>query len=352
MKNISAVLSGVWTYIKLHKIISIPLIVLLIAGVIIFRPKKAPAVDTEKVSRGDVVVSISGTGTVVSETAVNLSFLTSGKLTYLGVKEGDTVNPYQTIATLDVRSAQKSLESALRDYAKQRNTFEQTKKDNGDATPETAATEQVKRILEDNQYDLDKAVLSVELQELAKENSTLTTPIGGVVTRADAKSAGVNVTPATIFTIADPDHLLFDIEVDEADIGKVSLTDVVRANLDSFPDETLTLTISSIDFASHTTSTGGTVYTVHAALPENTDGRYRAGMSGDADIIIDERPNVIKIPLSALLDDNTVLIKKGKIFEKRKVTLGLKNDTEVQVKNGLAVGEIIATQPDQVALKK
>jgi RND family efflux transporter MFP subunit len=344
--------SSVWSYLKKNKKISVPLLILVIGIILVFRPHKAVVIDTEKVSRGDVVVSISGTGTAVSETAVNLSFLTSGKLTYLGVKEGDTVMPQQTIATLDVRSTQKSLEGALRDYAKQRNTFEQTKQNNNNATPDTAANDQVRRVLENNQYDLEKAVISVELQDLAKQNSVLTTPIGGVVTRADVQSGGVNVSPTTTFTIADPDHLQFDIDVDEADIGKISLVDSIKAHLDAFPEQTLTLTISNIDFASHATSTGGTVYTIHAALPDNSDRRYRAGMSGDADIILDQRTNVIKIPLSAVVKDNTVFVKDGNSFVKRQVVLGLKNDTDVQIISGLTDGDVIATQPDQVMVKK
>lgn len=344
--------SSFFTWARNNKKVSIPLLIIFIGFIVIFRPKNAPVIDTEKVTRGDVVVSISGTGTVNSDTAVNLSFLASGKVTYLGVKQGDKVKPLQTIATLDQRSVQKNLESSLRDYSKERNDFEQTKQNNGNATPQTAATEQIRRILEDNQYDLDKSVISVELQTLAKENSVLTTPIGGVVVRADIKSAGVNITPATVFTIADPDHLSLDIEVDEADIGKVTLSNVVKASLDAFPDQLLTLAISDIDFASHSTSTGGTVYTVHASLPENTDGKYRAGMSGDADIILQERRNVLKIPLSAVINNDIVYIQNGKTFEKRQVTLGLKNDTDVEIIDGLNLGDVIAIQPDQVQITK
>lgn len=341
--------SSFWNYVKKNKKISIPAVIILIVLAIVFRPKAPAVIESEKVSRGDIVVSISGTGIVTSETSVNLSFLSSGKLTYLGVKEGDRVSPYQVIATLDQRSVEKNLQTTLRDYAKARNTFEQTKQNNGNATPQTAVNDQMKRVLENNQYDLDKAVISVELQDIARDNSVLTTPIGGIVTRADVQTAGVNISPTTIFTIADPDHLLFDIDIDEADIGKISLNNTIEAHLDAFPDEAISLSISSIDFASHATSTGGTVYTVHAALPINGNGQYRTGMSGDADVILQKRTNVLRIPISSLSNGDTVYVKNGKKYEKRTVTLGLRNDIDVEVRSGLQEGEVIATQPDQVS---
>jgi len=40
-------------------------------------------------------------------------------------------------------------------------------------------------------------------------NSSLYAPIAGIVTRMDAQDVGVNITPATTFTITDPNSLGF-----------------------------------------------------------------------------------------------------------------------------------------------
>lgn len=338
---------GYLFFTKRKKII-IPALIILLLLFFIFRPKNPPPVETAAVKKGDLVISVSGTGTVQSLTSVNLNFLSGGKLVYLGVKQGDTVAPYQTIGVLDERSIEKNLQIALRDYAKQRNTFEQTKANNNNTTPQTAANDQVRRILENNQFDLEKAVISVELQDLAKQSSVLTTPIGGIVTRADVSSAGVNVSPTTTFTIADPDNLVFNIDVDEADIGKVSLTNFVKVTLDAYPQENITIPITNIDFASHTTTTGGNAYTVEATLPPNSSGKYRIGMNGNAEIILNEKKNILTVPLSAIFQENYLFVKKSQKFEKRKVILGIKNDTDVEVKTGLLPGEIIAVQPEQI----
>lgn len=334
-----------------HKKITIVVVIVLLLLVFFLRPKPQPAVETQKVTEGDVTQVLSATGKVESENSADLTFLTAGKLVYLGVKEGDTVKKGQVIATLDQRTVQKNLESSLRDYAKARNTFEQTKDTNGNATPDTAANEAVKRVLEDSQYDLDKAVISVELQTLAQEQSVLTSPIDGVVTRADAKSAGVNVAPTTTFTIDDPYNLVFKIDVDESDIGKVRLQQPINITLDAFPDRKITVPVDSIDFASHKTDTGGNAYTVTALLPENNNFEYRVGMNGDAEIVLRELKHVLHVPLASISDNDYVYVKKDKGFEKRKIEKGLESDTDVEVKSGLTAGDEIAVDPTTVAKK-
>ena len=74
----------------------------------------------------------------------------------------------------------------------------------------------MKRILQNNQYDLDKAINSVELFDLAKQNLVVTTPISGIVTRADVKSAGGNVSAQITITKVDPQNLVFECDVDVA----------------------------------------------------------------------------------------------------------------------------------------
>lgn len=315
--------------------------------IVVFRPKPPKPIATQTIKRGNITQTVSASGTVYSDSSVNLNFLAGGKLTYLSVKVGDSVKKYQTIATLDQRSTQKSLENALIDYAKERNTFDTTQQNYGNRKPQDALNDSMRRVLEDNQNDLNKAVNSVELQELAKEQSVLTTPIAGVVTRADVTSAGVNVGPTTTFTISDPDNLIFKADVDESDIGKVGTGQTMKVTLDAYPDNPINLTINSIDFASHQTSTGGTAYAVQAALPP-TALSYRLGMNGDAEIIVAGNDHVITIPLSSLIDDSHVYIQKGKVFEKRRVKVGLESDTAAEIVSGLKEGDKVALNPDEV----
>ena len=337
------IFSGIFSFIKKHKILTG--IFIIIAGVVIFilRPKPEPVVPTQTVSRSHFVQSVSTSGTVQAKNFANLSFLTGGKLVYLGVKKGDMVKQYQTIATLDQRTLQKNLEAALITYSEQRNTFDQTRDTNQNRTPQEALNDAMKRILENNQYDLNKAINSVELQSLAQEQSVLIAPISGLVTRADAKTIGVNVDATTTFSIVDPNTMVFDMDVDEADVGKISVGQKAELVLDAFSDVTIYEPITSIDFVSHTTSTGGTAYTAEINLPDNKDERYKIGMNGNADIIVAEKDSVISVPINALVDNQYVYVQiSPNVFEKRRVYVGLQNDTNAEITKGLQSGEKIA----------
>ncbi|CAN5197735.1 efflux RND transporter periplasmic adaptor subunit [soil metagenome] len=334
-------------WFKRNKKKSVIIFVAILLVAVIFRPKAPKPVPTTTVTRGDITQVVSASGTVFAASSVNLSFLTGGKLTYLGVKNGDEVKQYQTIAVLDQRSTQKNLENALIDYSKQRNTFDSVQDSNGNTKPESAANATMRRILENNQNDLNKAVNSVELQSLAKEQSVLTSPIAGVVTRADVSSSGVNVGPTTTFTIADTSNLIFKADVDESDIGKIVVGQIMKITLDAFPDTPVNASVESIDVASHATSTGGNAYTVQATIPAGALA-YRIGMNGDSQIVVAGNQNVITIPLSSLIDDTHIYVQKGKSFEKRQIRMGIQSDTEAEVVSGLKVGDKVALTPDDV----
>lgn len=342
-------MSNFFRFFIVHKKITIACIILLV-GISIYRftrPSAAQQVQTQTVKRQNLTQTLAVTGSVDSLKSVNLTFIAGGKLVYLGVKQGDHVKAGQTIAMLDQQTMEKNLESALQDYNIQRNTFDQSYADNNAKTPNDALTNTIKRVLQNDQYNLDKSVIAVQLQNIAQQQSVLITPINGIVTRADVDTAGVDVTPTTTFTVTDPNSLIFKMEVDEADVGNVKVGQPVSLTLDSYPDETLHLKVNSIDFASHTTSTGGTAYYVKTSLPTKPNETYRIGMNGNANITLHKVTNVMTIPISSVIDDTYVYVKKGNKFVKQKVKLGLANDTQQEVISGLQVGDKVALDPTQ-----
>ncbi|MCX6792189.1 MAG: hypothetical protein NT149_04085, partial [Candidatus Gottesmanbacteria bacterium] len=156
-------------------------------------------IQTATVTRKVFVKSVSSSGKSKANKSAELKFQTSGKLTWVNVAEGDTVTAFQAIAGLDVREVQKNLEKALVDYSNQRNDFDEMQKVtyHGIQNPDAALNDTAKRILETNQWDLNKAILDVELKHLALEYATLVTPIAGIVAHIDTPVPGVNITPAT-----------------------------------------------------------------------------------------------------------------------------------------------------------
>ena len=298
------------------------------------------------VERRDIKETLSLAGEIQADEHVILRFQTSGKLAWVGVKEGDTVKKYQTIANLDQREVKKKLQKSLLTYAQTRNSFDQTGDDNqrvGDQ-PINDVGDKMKRLLENAQYGLDSSVLDVELTNLAIEYSNLFTPISGVVTRVDSKYAGVNITPSQAeFEIINPETVYFSFTADQIEIIKLSEGMSATISLDSYPDETPNGTISYISYVPKAGETG-TVYEGKLKLSNADITKYRFGMTGDANFTLSEKKNVVVVldKFTKSEGDNRYVtrLKDGK-EEKVFIKTGLEEDGYLEVLSGLKAGDTV-----------
>ncbi|MEV7185898.1 biotin/lipoyl-binding protein [Kitasatospora sp. NPDC093102] len=71
-----------------------------------------PAARTATVSKGTVLATVSGTGTLVSPTDAAQDFTTGGRLTGVKVAVGDAVKKGQVLATVDTTAAQQQVDAA------------------------------------------------------------------------------------------------------------------------------------------------------------------------------------------------------------------------------------------------
>lgn len=205
-------------------------------------------------------------------------------------------------------------------------------------------TDTISRILQKNQYDLDKAVLDVELKDIALKYSTLISPLDGIVTHIDVPLAGVNITPAAaVFTVADPDHLEFEAIIDEVDIGLIKLSQSARLTLDAYPDEIINLTVDSINFNSSLDSSGSTVFLVKFRVENNPEQKFKLGMNGEVTITVAEKANVLAVPLSSILENGTATVQlvKDNTLINQTVALGISSDDLVEITSGLSENQTI-----------
>lgn len=345
----------IFDFLKAHKIAAVfGAIILLMA--IFFVPKrvisylKGPAeqYETAKVKKQDLVQTVSASGEIESENQVTLKFQTSGKLAWVGVKEGDRVEAWQAIASLDKRELKKNIETELNDYMKERWDFEQDRESYGvtaDDLEKYTLTNEVRRILEKAQFDLNNAVIDVEIADLTEKLATLITPISGIVTEIESPIAGVNITPATAnFTVADPSIMKFVANIDEGDIGEVRMGQKAIITLDAYPDEELEGAVTYISFASITTRGGGTAFPVEISLPENENLRFKLGMNGDAEIITASESDVLTIPVEAIIEKGSkkfVQTIEGKKLKEIEVETGIESETKIQIISGLEEDQIV-----------
>jgi len=300
------------------------------------------------IKRQNLKETLSLSGQIDADEHVVLRFQTSGRLSWIGVKVGDTVEKYQTIANLDQRELKKNLQKKLLTYAQTRNSFDQTGSDNqriGDQpTNDLDLGDKMKRLLENAQFGLDSSVLDVELTNLSMEYSNLFTPIEGIVIRADAKYAGLNVTPSQAeFEIINPETLYFSFTADQTEITKLS--DGMKGEMvfDAFPDQKKD---GSLYYISYTPVAGetGTVYEGRMKVDSGKLSQYRFGMTGDVSFVLSEKNNVVAVPSNYVKTDTkgkyVMKIINGK-QEKTYILVGPEIDGFYEVRKGLEEGNDI-----------
>src|SRR3989304_9274792 len=140
-------------------------IVIFIGGGFYFKQdsdtKAKQAKNTYTVKRETIKDELSLSGEIEAEEHVTLRFQSSGRLAWVGVKEGDYVKKYQGVASLDQREVQQNLKKYLNTYVNERFDFDQEKQDTQikytGGLSEDARREAI-RVLDKAQNDLNSAV--------------------------------------------------------------------------------------------------------------------------------------------------------------------------------------------------
>jgi RND family efflux transporter MFP subunit len=339
----------------LRKIWWVVLIAAIIGGYLLYTSHSAQAqVDEDllyTVERQTLRDSISLAGSINAEERVSVSFPQSGKLTWVGVKEGERVKQYQGLASLDQRQLEKQIKKNLNMYLQTRTNFDQTVDDNDEyhLQPDSDEGDRMKRLIEISQANLDNAVLDVEIQTIAKEDAFLFSPIAGIVTKARHPYPGVNVSTSQVeFEIINPDSLYFSASADQVDVIKLANGMTGDITLDSFIDDEIPGVIQDISF---TPVQGelGTSYEVKISFSSPTTGNYRLGMTGDVSFTINEFPDVVAIPSGYLqIDENgqsyvMKMTKNDGIEETVKTPISISDEYQgnIIVTEGLNEGDVI-----------
>lgn len=337
------------SWIKTHKLTTAIVLIAFGLGIYSYTNRAKPEYIEYRVESGSIRDTLELSGKVTANSLATLRFPAGGLVTYLGAKEGDTVKKWQTLATIDSRQLQKTLEQKLNLYAIQRGTFEQTIDDNDNSVPDADLGRELRRLLAQNQYQLENTVKDVEYLDLSIKLTRLTTPIGGILVKSPTKTSGVNVLATDTWIVVDPTSLYFSADLDETDLKRVVVGQKVEIKLDAYPDTTFESVVSSIAFTPKET-TSGTVYEIKLTLAESELSKLRLGLNGSATIILTDKSDVLRLPSSALTFEGTkttVLLKNGDKYEEKEVEVGIENDGFVEIIKGLAQNDQVYSQKSQ-----
>lgn len=323
-------------------------IILAILAVAIFlgfnffgKPKQTP-LQFATVKKQDIKATVSASGTLAGKNSADLQFKSSGKLAYINVKTGDRVIKGQVIAGLDTQDLNIALQQAQNTLRDKQAIAEKAEDEVKDHSKDESFTQKVIRTTA--QAARDSAFDSVKAAQRAFQDAVIASPINGVVTQAIEVPNQVVSTTDVIARVVDDSEIYFDGEVDEADIAAVSPGQEVEISLNTYPDQAFKGKVAQIMPDTKTTSSNVTVVIVRI-LMDKADIKNIPGLNGQATIIVDKVSNVLTIPIESIKNDNTVAISGPKGVISVPVTVGLKSDTDAEIKSGLSEGQQIILNP-------
>ncbi len=279
-------------------------------GFFYFTSGSAPDVmyRTEKVTRGDIQVVVTATGTVSADTTVTVGTQVSGTISKLYVDFNSQVKKGQVIALIDttflasaVEDARASLEKGIAQTNDSRRTYLREKDLLAKGLAAQADYDAAMTTYESNvaaqkslQSQLDRAIINLNY-------ATIRAPISGVViSRAVdiGQTVAASFATPTLFTIAnDLTRMQVQAAVDEADIGRVRDGEDVLFTVDAYPELTFHGTVTQIQLAPVTVQNVIT-YTVVIEVP-NPDLKLMPGMTATSTILVTKKENVLRIPTIA-----------------------------------------------------
>lgn len=376
---------------KRWKIVVVLLLCLALTGAVACMPFRGGGDEEEvttqlvEVVRGDLIISVSGSGSIGVANEANLAFDGSGKVETIYVDEGDVVKEGEALAVLapvDTDALKLALAQAELNLAQAEASLDQA----------DAAQEQAEAALEEAEYHLEQlqryhgtyeerriarlqisvaelqvkaaeaqfkaAELQVDVAKQAVEEAaseleieTLNAPFYGVVTSVDVEEGDIipnsGMSQVTIVHLIDPTSMELGVDLDEIDIPGVALDQRAIIEVDALPDVQLEGNVTSIS-PLPTVEAGVVLYNVKIGLDVPQGSGLKVGMSATADIIINERSSVLLVPDRAIRKDSqgnpVVWVMVGEQIEQRPVVIGISDGFQTEIIQGLNEGEIVVME--------
>ena len=263
----------------------------------------------DKVDRGDVIVSISATGTLNADTTVEVGSQVSGRIAKLYADFNSVVKKGQLLAQLDPTFLQAALDQAKAGVFRARATLNQAERDHKRNTDlfakgliSQADMDASLTNYESAQAGLEQAKAALEGADVNLKYATIESPISGVVISRSVdvgQTVAASLSAPTIFTIAnDLKKMQVQASVDEADIGSVKVGQKVSFRVDSYPDDTFEGKVSQVRLAPVITQ-NVVNYTVIIDVA-NPEMKLMPGMTATVSIEVAKRENVLRVPIQAI----------------------------------------------------
>jgi RND family efflux transporter MFP subunit len=189
------------------------------------------------------------------------------------------------------------------------------------------------------------ALTQVDQARKAIADTAIYAPISGYVSERVA-DVGEYISPSApnskIATIVRTSPLRLRIDVPEQSIGKVAIGEGISLQTSAYPDRNFAGVVRRILPSLNVTAR---TLTVEADVP-NTEGLLKPGQFATVRITQNEPENAVMVPATAVKafgDKNSVFVVKDGAAREQVVQTGLLENGLIQIKNGVAEGDVVAT---------
>lgn len=350
---------------RFGKYLIIILVVLLFVGTFVYLFRRSqPKVEqytTVEVTRMDIVKSTVVTGKIQPRDEVNIKPQISGIISQLYKESGQTVKKDEIIAKVKVipdmsqlssaqsrvRLAEVNLKQAQTNYDREKSLFDQSLVSADEYEKVLQALEQAKEELSSAQESLEIVRDGVSSSNAQGSSTLIRSTISGLILDIPEK-VGNSVTQSntfndgtTIATVADMDDLIFDGNIDETEVGRLSVGMPVVISVGALQDVSFNAVLEYIS-PKATENNGANLFEIKASVDIPGDVTIRSGYSANASIVLQSVEQVLAIPEAALQfegDKTYVFLETPAGYERRDVVTGLSDGLNIEIREGLQIGD-------------
>ena len=281
---------------------------------------------TVKVTRGDLTVTVTATGTLQPVNQVDVGTEVSGTIKTVAVDYNDRVKVGDELARLDtdkleaqVAQSRAALESTRAKLIEARATvfesqsnlerFQRVQELSAGQVPSKremdaaeAALRRARAIEATVTAQIAEAEAKLSMDQTNLRKAVIRSPINGVVLKRQVEpgqTVAASFQTPVLFTLAESlAQMELHVDVDEADIGQVRAGQSANFTVDGYPNRTFAAVISEVRHAPKTVE-GVVTYECVLTL-DNSGMALRPGMTATAEITVKKLENRTLVPNAAL----------------------------------------------------
>ena len=352
---------------KFGKYLVFILIALVVAGTFayLFKRSRPQEIRYEELTAevADIVKSTVVTGKVQPRDEVNVKPQISGIIAELykeagqPVKEGEIIAKLKVIPDMSslssaqsrVRLSELNLKQAQTNFDREKALYDKQLVSADEYDKVVQALQQAKEELKAAKETLEIVRDGVSSSNKSGSSTLIRSSVSGLILDIPVKVGNTVINSnsfndgTTIATVADMDDLIFDGNIDETEVGRLSVGMPVKITVGALQDVVFDASLEYI--APKATESGGTnLFEIKASLRVPEDITVRSGYSANAEIVLQRAAQVLSIAESALQfegDQTYVYVLGDKGYERRDVKTGLSDGVNIEIKEGLSLGETV-----------